>query len=44
MPTLVWRVKLAPELRAGVMAETEVARIGRGEKAGLADLGLGSRR
>lgn len=40
MPTLVWRVKLAPASRPGVMAETEVARIERGEEAGLADLGL----
>jgi hypothetical protein len=37
---LVWRVKLVAELRPGVMTETEVARIERGEQAGLADLGL----
>ena len=40
MPKLVWRVKLVAELRPGVMTETEVARIERGEEAGLADLGL----
>jgi hypothetical protein len=37
---LVWRVKLVAELQAGVTTETEVARIERGEEAGLADLGL----
>jgi hypothetical protein len=40
VPKLVWRVKLVAELRAGVMTETEVARIERDEEAGLADLGL----
>ena len=40
MPKLVWRVKLVAELRPGVMTETEVARIERGEAVGLADLGL----
>ncbi len=40
MPKLVWRVKLVAELEPGVTAETEVARIERGEEAGLADLGL----
>src|SRR3954463_11704526 len=40
MPKLVWRVKLGAELQAGVTTETEVARIERGEEAGLADLGL----
>ena len=40
MPKLVWRVKLVAELQAGVTTETEVARIERGEEAGLADLGL----
>ena len=40
MPKLVWRVKLVAELRPGVTTETEVARIERGEEAGLADLGL----
>ena len=40
VPKLVWWVKLVAELRAGVMAETEVARIERGEEAGSADLGL----
>jgi hypothetical protein len=40
VPKLVWRVKLVAELRPGVMTETEVARIERGEEAGLADLGL----
>jgi hypothetical protein len=33
-------VKLVAELRAGVTTETEVARIERGEEAGLVDLGL----
>jgi hypothetical protein len=37
---VVWRVKLAAELRPGVITETEVARIERDEQAGLADLGL----
>jgi len=40
VPKLVWRVKLVAELQAGVTTETEVARIERGEEAGLADLGL----
>src|SRR3954451_18228774 len=40
MPKLVWRVKLVAELQAGVTTEIEVARIERGEEAGLADLGL----
>ena len=40
MPKLVWRVKLVAELEPGVATETEVARIERGEEAGLADLGL----
>src|SRR3954471_7864495 len=40
MPKLVWRVKLVAELQAGVTTETEVARLERGEEAGLADLGL----
>ena len=40
MPKLVWRVKLVAELRPGVMTETEVARIERGEAVGLAELGL----
>src|SRR3954465_3095416 len=40
MPKLVWRVKLVAELELGVTTETEVARIERGEEAGLADLGL----
>ena len=40
MPKLVWRVKLVAELEPGVTTETEVARIERGEEAGLADLGL----
>ena len=38
MPKLVWRVKLVAELQAGVTTETEVARLERGEEAGLADL------
>src|SRR6185436_10692266 len=37
---LVWRVKLVAELQAGETTETEVARIERGEEAGLTDLGL----
>jgi len=40
VPKLVWRVKLVAELQAGVTTETEVARIERGEEAGLAELGL----
>ena len=40
MPKLVWRVKLVAELEPGVITETEVARIERGEEACLADLGL----
>jgi hypothetical protein len=40
VPKLVWRVKLVAELRAGVVTETEVARIERDEQADLADLGL----
>ncbi len=40
MPKLVWRVKLVAELEPGVATETEVARIERGEEAGLAELGL----
>ena len=40
MAKLVWRVKLVSELQAGVKAETEVARIERGEEAGLVDLRL----
>ena len=40
MPKLVWRVKLVVELEPGVTTETEVARIGRGEEASLAELGL----
>ena len=40
MPKLVWRVKLVAELRPGVITETEVARLERGEEAGLAELGL----
>jgi hypothetical protein len=40
VPKLVQRVKLAAELRPGVMTETEVARIERDEEACLADLGL----
>ena len=40
MPKLVWRVKLVAELEPGVATETDVARIERGEEAGLADLGL----
>src|SRR3954462_2574515 len=41
VPKLVWRVKLVAELQAGVTTETEVARIERGEEAGLAARGLG---
>jgi hypothetical protein len=41
---LVWRVKLVAELRAGEPVEVELARFERDEQAGLADLGLGSRR
>jgi hypothetical protein len=37
VPKLMWRVKLVVELQAGVTTETEVARIERGEQAGLAD-------
>ncbi len=40
MPKLVWRVKVIAELEPGVATETEVARIERGEEAGLAELGL----
>ena len=40
MPKLVWRVKLVTELQAGETTEVEVARLERGEQAGLADLGL----
>jgi hypothetical protein len=40
VPKLVWRVKLVAEGEPGVATETEVARIERGEAAGLADLGL----
>jgi hypothetical protein len=40
VPKLVWRVKLVAELEPGVTTETEVARLERGEEAGLADLGL----
>src|SRR3954466_13387574 len=40
MACLVWRVKLGGGLQAGVTTETEVARIERGEEAGLAYLGL----
>jgi len=39
VPKLVWRVKLVAELRPGVMTETEVARIERDERAGMADFG-----
>jgi hypothetical protein len=41
---LVWRVKLVAELQPGVTTETEVARIERTAEAGLAELGLGSKR
>src|SRR3954470_10768369 len=37
---LVWRVKLVAELEPRVTTETEVARLERGEEAGLAALGL----
>jgi len=40
VPKLVWRVKLVAELRPGVTAATELARIERDEQAGLAELGL----
>jgi hypothetical protein len=40
VPNLVWRLKLVAELGPGVTTETEVARIERGEAAGLAELGL----
>ena len=40
MPELVWRVKLVAEFEAGETTEVEVARLGRDEQAGLADLGL----
>src|ERR671938_1016810 len=40
VPKRVWRVKLVAELVPGVATETELARIERGEAAGLADLGL----
>ena len=40
MPKLVWRVKLVAELGPGMTAETELARIERGEEEGLAGLGL----
>jgi hypothetical protein len=40
VPKLMWRVKLVAELRPGVTTETEIARVERGEEAGLADLGL----
>ena len=40
MPKPVWRVKLVAELEPGVTTEAELARIGRGEAAGLAELGL----
>jgi hypothetical protein len=40
VPKRVWRVRLVAELAPGVATETEVARIERGEEAGLADLGL----
>ena len=40
MPKLVWRVKVITELEPGVATEAEVARIERGEGAGLAELGL----
>ena len=36
----MWRVKLFAELRPGVTTEVEIARIERGEEAGLAELGL----
>jgi hypothetical protein len=37
---LAWRVKLVAERHPGVTTETELARIGRDERAGLAELGL----
>jgi hypothetical protein len=40
VPKLVWRVKVITELEPGVATEAEVARIERGEEAGLAELGL----
>ena len=40
MPKLVWRVRLVAELRPGVMTETEVACIERGEEINPAELGL----
>jgi hypothetical protein len=40
VPKPVWRVKLVAELEPGVTTEAELARIGRGEAAGLAELGL----
>jgi hypothetical protein len=40
VPKLMWRVKLVAELRPGVTTETEIARVERGEEAGLAELGL----
>ena len=40
MPKLVWRLKLVAELEPGVITETEVACLERGEEACLADLGL----
>ncbi len=40
MSKLARRVKLIAELEPGVATETELARIERGEEAGLADLGL----
>ena len=39
VPKLVWRVKLAAELRPNEVLETEVARIERDEQAGMAELG-----
>jgi hypothetical protein len=44
VPKLVWRVKLVPELRPGVMTETGVARIERDEEAAWPILGFGSPR
>jgi hypothetical protein len=40
VPKLLWRVKVIAELEPGVATETEIARIERGEEAGLAELGL----
>jgi len=37
---LVWRVKLVAELQPDVTTDTEVARIERDKRAGLAELGL----